>query len=65
MKATFKSEDPQEIKALSKAIDMQCFIFELANNAWREFKHTDYDYRPAWEKIRELIKEYNLEEFTE
>lgn len=39
---------------------MACFIWELINNGWREFKHTDYDYRPAWEKINEMLNEYGI-----
>ena len=60
MKATFESEDPKEIIQLAKASDMACFIWELTHNAWREFKHTGYDYHPAWDKIRELLEEHNL-----
>ena len=65
MKVTFTTKDPNEIKILSKANDMQSFIFELVNNGFREFKHIDYDYRPAWKKINELIEEYNLQELTD
>ena len=60
MKATFESEDPKEIIQLAKASDMASFIWELVHNGWREFKHTDYDYHLAWEKIRELLEEHNL-----
>ena len=65
MKVTIKTKDPNEIKILLKANDMQSFIFELVNNGFREFKHTDYDYRPAWKKINELIANYNLQELTD
>ena len=60
MKATFETEDPKQIIQLAKASDMACFIWELVHNGWREFKHTDYDYHPAWDKIRELLEEHNL-----
>jgi hypothetical protein len=60
MKATFESEDPKEIIQLAKSSDMACFIWELVHNGWREFKHTDYDYEPAWEKINELLNEYGI-----
>lgn len=60
MKATFETEDPKEIIQLAKASDMASFIWELVHNGWREFKHTDYDYHPAWDKIRELLEEHNL-----
>ena len=60
MKATFETEDPKEIIQLAKASDMASFIWELVQNGWREFKHTDYDYHPAWDKIRELLEEHNL-----
>ena len=60
MKAKFKSKDPQEIKRLAKADDMARFIWELVHNGWREFKHTDYDYKKAWNKINELLEEHNI-----
>ena len=61
MKATFASEDAKEIKRLSKSMDMALFIWELVHNGWRDFKHTDYNYRPAWEKIHSLLEEYNID----
>ena len=60
MKVKFESKDPQEIKRLSKANDMAGFIWELKNNAWREFKETDFEYEIAWNKINELLDEYNI-----
>lgn len=60
MIVTFKTNDPQEIKRLSKADDMAMFIWELVHNGWRDFKHTDYDYEKAWEKIHELLSEHNI-----
>lgn len=61
MKATFESEEQQEIKCLAKSQDMASFIWELVHNGWREFKHTDYDYEKAWDKIHELLKEHNID----
>ena len=61
MKATFTTEDPAEIKRLSKSEDMASFIWELVHNGWRDFKHTDYDYQKAWDKIHELLNEYNID----
>jgi len=60
MKATFESEDPVEIKRLAKANEMASFIWELVYNGWRDFKHTDYDYHPAWDKITSLLDEYGI-----
>jgi len=60
MKAVFTSEDPVEIKRIAKSDDMANFIWELVVNGWRDFKHTDYDYRPAWEKINKLLEEYYI-----
>ena len=60
MKAVFESDDEQEIKRLAKSTDMALFISELVNNGWRDFKHTDYDYEPAWEKINSLLYQYNI-----
>ena len=60
MIVTFKTNDPQEVKRLAKANEMALFIWELVHNGWRDFKHSDYDYEPAWEKIHELLQEYNI-----
>lgn len=61
MKAIFESNDPIEIKRLAKVDDMAGFIWELVHNGWREFKHTDYDYTPAWDKIRDLLLEHQID----
>jgi len=61
MKAKFTTDEPQEIKRLAKADDMAAFIWELVHNGWRKFKHTDYDYETAWERINELLEEYNID----
>ena len=60
MKATFETEDPKEILQLTLSSNMAHFIWELVHNGWREFKHTDYDYQPAWEKINEMLNEYGI-----
>lgn len=60
MEAIFKSEDDMEIKRLAKSTDMALFIWELVNNGWREFKHTDYEYEKAWDKIHKLLDDYNI-----
>lgn len=67
MKARFKSKDPYETKRLAKADDMASFIWELVHNGWRDFKHTDYDYQKAWDKIHELLDEHgiNIDDLTE
>jgi len=61
MKAIFTSEDEIEIKRLAKSNDMANFIWELKHNAWREYKETDYEYEIAWEKINQLLQEYNID----
>jgi len=61
MKAIFTSEDPVEIKRIAKSDDMANFIWELVVNGWREFKYTDYDYEPAWKKIRDLLEEHRID----
>jgi len=60
MVVTFTSEDDQEIKRLAKSNDMAQFIWELVHNGWRDFKHTNYDYQPAWNKINELLEQHNI-----
>lgn len=67
MHVTFRTNDPNEVKRLAKADDMAVFIWELVHNGWRDFKHTDYDYERAWDKIHELLEEYNIniEDLTE
>jgi len=52
--------NPIEAKRLAKANDMAEFIWELTHNGWREFKHTDYDYEPAWKKINDLLDHYGI-----
>lgn len=61
MKTVFSSEDPKEILRLAKSEDMAYFIWELVHNGWREFKHTDYDYQKAWDKIHSLLRERNID----
>ena len=66
METWIKAEDSQEAKRLVKADDMAHFIWELVHNGWREFKHTDYNYVPAWDKIRQLLEEHkiNIDDLT-
>ena len=61
MKVEFKSNDPTEIKRLAKSTDMAACLFEIVHNGWREFKHTDYDYQKAWDKIIDIISEHNID----
>ena len=61
MKVIFESDEPTEIKRLSKCNDMAFFIWDLVHNGWREFKHTDYDYEKAWDKILKLLSEHNID----
>ena len=67
MKAIFESEDAQEIKRIAMADQMAIFIWELVHNGWRDFKHTDYDYHPSWDKIHKLLDEHgiNIEDLTD
>ena len=60
-KAVFFAEDSMDAKRLAKAEDMAWFIWELVHNGWRDFKHTDYDYHIAWDKIHELLNEHNID----
>ena len=60
MKTTFETLDDKEALRMIKSFDMALFIFELQNNLWRKFKHSDYDYTPYQEAINELLKEYNI-----
>lgn len=61
MKATFETDDINEIKILAKATDMAAFIWQLVHNGWRCFKHTEYDYQPAWDRIRELLNQHHID----
>jgi hypothetical protein len=61
MKLIIETKDKAEINRLVKSEDMACFIWELVHNGWREFKHTEYDYGPAWDKINSLLKEYDID----
>lgn len=57
---TIKVENEQELTKYIKASDMACFIFELKNNLWRKFKHTDYEYEPYKKAVIDLLDEFNL-----
>lgn len=61
MKAIFESDDIVEIQRIAKSGAMAQFIWELVNNGWRDFEDTEYDYTPAWDKIRELLDEYHID----
>ena len=61
IQTTFTTKDSLEAKRLAKAEDMAHFIWELIHNGWREFKHTDYDYQKAWDKIHELLDEHHID----
>jgi len=61
MNVSFKSNDPTEIKRLAKSADMAACLWEIVHNGWREFKHTDYDYQKAWDKIIDIISEHNID----
>ena len=49
-----------DAKRKAKALDMALCLFEIQNNVWREFKHTDYDYEPLIHKINDCIDEHNI-----
>lgn len=58
--AVFFAKDEEQAKIYAKSQDMAFFIHELVYNGWREFKHTDYDYQKAWDKIHELLEQYHI-----
>lgn len=60
MKATFESDDQTEIKRMAKSTDMALCLWEIVHNGWRDFKHSDYDYEKAWDKIRDIISRYDI-----
>ena len=60
VKIIIEADSPKDLLKYLKAEDMASFIFELVHNGWREFKHTDYDYHIAWEKINTLLDEHNI-----
>ena len=57
---TIKTKDKQKALRMIKADDMASALWEIVNNGWRKFKHTDYDYQPAWDQIRDILEEYNI-----
>lgn len=62
-KIEIQTEDISDIKKIAKADDMAMFIWELKNNAWRQFKHKEvgsYDYNDFCEVISELLDEHNI-----
>jgi len=60
MKIIFETEDEQEAKRLAKANDMAAALWEIVHNVWREFKYSDYDYHPAWDKIRDVLDDHGI-----
>ena len=54
------SEDYLDQKRKAKALDMACCLFDIQNNLWRKFKHTDYDYQPFMDAINECIDDHNI-----
>lgn len=61
LKATFTTTNKKEMLRIVKSENMAHFIWELMANGWRQFKHTDYDYEPAWQAIRELLREHEID----
>ena len=61
MKVTFETEDPKEIKRIMQADDLAFCLSKIVNNGWRQFKHSDYDYQPAWEAIDKIVKHYGID----
>jgi len=61
MKSIYKTKDSFEQMRIAKSLDMALFIWQLVHNGWREFKHTDYEYEKAWDKIRELLEEHHID----
>jgi len=61
MKITITTKDEQQAKRLLKANDMACFIFNLQNNLWRQFKHTDYDFEPYQKAIVESLESHGID----
>lgn len=62
-KLIYNINDSDESKSFLRAVkadDMAAFIWELLHNGWRDFKHTEYDYQPAWDKIISLLNDYNI-----
>ena len=49
-----------EEKCKSKALDMASCLFEIQNNVWRKFKHTDYDYHPYMDAVNKCIYDHNI-----
>jgi hypothetical protein len=62
MKVTFQSEDPKAIKRLAKSEDMAIVLFEIQQNLWRRWKHTEEpNLEQVWEAINELYDEHGID----
>ena len=61
MRVTIHNVKQDEAIQMLMASRMSAFIWELVHNGWRDLKHTDYDYKPAWDKIHDLLDEYGID----
>jgi len=62
MKFTIQTTDKKEAMRLLMSEKMASFIWELVHNGWREWKYTDeYNYKPAWDKIHNLLNEHGID----
>lgn len=58
MKATFETEDPQEIKRLSSVNDMAAFIWEMDHNFFRGLEGKPLE--EIQEKFNQLLEEHGI-----
>ena len=46
---------------MAKSTDMAVCLWEIVHNGWREFKYTEYEYEKAWDKIKDIISQHNID----
>jgi hypothetical protein len=61
MRVTISNIKQEEAIKMLMASRMSAFIWELVNNGWRDLDYSGYNYGPAWERIGELLNEYDID----
>ncbi|MBC8321122.1 MAG: hypothetical protein H8E34_10400 [Bacteroidetes bacterium] len=63
MKATFETENENEILMFAQAKDMALLLWELKNNFWRKWKHDEsgFNLDTFKDELQEIFYEYGID----